>query len=503
MFPAAALLALGLFLQVPAPNDSTKATLSLRRERQEILGKEAQSLTKIVDREVAADHLEIARKIRALIDPPPPAGGTRFWPLAQVVPAESTKVNLPKVVQDLRAKTAGELFDLAVRASSPPIRSFSLADSCLRDVIRRNPNHAEARRLLGFLAYKGGWATPHAKAFLERGFVLHPKFGWVDKTWLAHLDAGELPARFDSRQKASAWLPAAQVDTLHENWDKAWKIDTAPHFQLRTNVALADAIAFAGRLEELYELFFAEFADVIGPDSLPLARRFATKTLQPTRTTEKHAVWYFDTKQEYVNYFRTEFQRDETLSLGFYMPPQMASSFRVPPRSYFYRDDTHAIASLATLFHEGSHQILFESGVKSSPEIMKTNFWIWEALGTYFETVSPQPDGSILLGKMTGPRIDSARQRLLERGEFLPIEKLTILEADQFNDLEKDAVYRNYAESMALAIFFLHYKDGLYREEFLDYVADNYRGRNRSRTLAARLDVSFRQLDREFLEYLK
>ena len=50
------------------------------------------------------------------------------------------------------------------------------------------------------------------------------------------------------------------------------------------------------------------------------------------------------------------------------------------------------IAAGSTLFHEVSHQLLFESAGRSHFERNTGNFWLWEALGTYFETVEPQPD---------------------------------------------------------------------------------------------------------------
>jgi hypothetical protein len=47
---------------------------------------------------------------------------------------------------------------------------------------------------------------------------------------------------------------------------------------------------------------------------------------------------------------------------------------------------------------------------------------------------------------------------------------------------------------------------GHYREAFLDYAHDAYRGRLKrttGRSLAERLGVSYAQLDAEFLDYLK
>ena len=202
-----------------------------------------------------------------------------------------------------------------------------MADACLRDVLERDPDHAEARRLLGFVRYKGGWATPDAKKLLEAKKVHHPTFGWVDKSWVEHLDLGKLPSGFNSKLEPIGWLPADEVDANHAAWENAWKIDTSPHFQLRTNVPMAEAIAFTQHLEELYEVFMAEFADVIGAENLPLARRFTNPGLQAKATSKKFEVWYFSNKQEYVDFFRNEFGKQEDVSLGYYMPPWEADLF--------------------------------------------------------------------------------------------------------------------------------------------------------------------------------
>ena len=53
---------------------------------------------------------------------------------------------------------------LALKAIPPRL---ALADACLRDVIARDPGHAEAHRLLGFVPHEGGWATPFAASAVE------------------------------------------------------------------------------------------------------------------------------------------------------------------------------------------------------------------------------------------------------------------------------------------------------------------------------------------------
>lgn len=455
------------------------------------------------------NRLTLAAAVRAAIEPEDGPGPIRFRPFPEVVPpagkgaaAVSTErgPGLPEEAVAIRLGTARALFAIAGRAAASKVHRFALADRCLRGVLERDPNHAEARRLLGFLPYRGGWATPHAVDLMERGYVLHPTFGWVEADWVPHLDRGELPGEFTSTGKARSWLPASEADELHRSFSRGWQIKTAPHFEIQTDVRLADAVAFGRRLEDLHELFLSQFADLIGPD-LPLARRAANRDQKPVATTIRHQVAYFADKAEYVDYFKTHFFQDESLSLGYYMPPSQARLFpKTKPRSYFYRDDANAIASHATLYHEGSHQILFETARNGAIDEKRPNYWIWEGLGTYFETVTPQKDGSILVGGLVGPRIALARQ-LSEADELEPLKDFLAMNKPEFNAQEDDAVYRNYAQAMALAVFLLHGEDGRYREDFLDFVADAYRGRRVS--LPERLGVASPTLATQFRDYLK
>lgn len=388
-------------------------------------------------------------------------------------------------------------------AASKPDRHLALADLCLRDVIQRDPDHAESRRLLGYVRYKQGWATPHALDLLDRGYVVHPKVGWVPADWVPHLDAGELPGEFTASGKPRNWIAAAEANRRRQAWTDRWTIDTAPHFRVESNVELAEAVEFAARLEAFYQLFLSQFADVIGAENLPLARRFDHKGQRPVATPGRFAVEYFASQTEYITNLRDRFGLNEDVSLGFYLPRKVAARANTGPRSFFYKDEANPIAAHATLYHEASHQILFETAGRTAYDRNRTNYWIWEGLGTYFETTEPQEDGSILVGGLVGPRIEQARIRILERGEYVPLETFTAMGESKFREDADEAVYRNYAQAMALTVFLLHGEGEKYRERFLALVADAYRGKVKANSLEERLGVSFVKLDAEFRAFLE
>jgi len=515
MFQPAWVLGILLLWQVPPPGAADAQAAGLRRERDSIRAHENEALQALADRLAKQGQKDQAGQVRAGIEADlDKNGASRFVPLPEVVPpvpkglanlpATKSAAALPRAeIQAIQAETVKALFDLASKAAAPETKRYALAEQCLRALLQRDPNHAEARRLLGFVPHEGGWATPFAVKMLTQGKVKHPVVGWVTADWIPHLDRGELPAPIQARgSKERRWLPAAEADALHHDWSKAWEIDTE-HFHIQTNVPLSEAIAFARLLEDFRELFFALMADVIG-DDLPLAQRFRNPKLTPKTTQKSHWVAYFSTKDEFVSHLSPILGEGIQESLGVYLTPKEAKPRGLQPMSYFFRDPNGQLQETETLYHEVSHQLLFESAARGNMDQNVGNFWVFEGLGTYFETVAPQADGSIQFGGLIGPRIGVARWRLVERKEYIPLEKLVALSREVFS-LQGDVPLR-YAEAMALTVFFMQAEGGRYRDSFLEYVKKAYRGqlrRGTAQTLTAILGVPYTELDRTFLQFLK
>jgi hypothetical protein len=513
MIVPAWLYGLVLILQVPSPHVAA-ASVELDRERQAIRESETRSLDALAVRLAGENRGAASKEVRECIEPAPSVElGTRFIPLPEVVPASTNGLaNVPARVgaaeswrdelRTIREAAAQRLLSLATRAAAKSC--FALADDCLRTVVLRQPDHREARRLLGYEPHEGGWATPFAIRKLREGWVLHPKFGWVEAASVPHLDNSELPAPSVRGQTKVRWVPAAEADELHGTWNSRWKFYTE-HFNIETDVPFAEAIAFGKQLEAFHDLFFVIFADLLTTDNaLPLARRFRAKKPGTEPVPKPHTVYYFKNKDEYVDHLTRIKGPGIERSLGFYDPPKGGAK-RAP--AYFYREPDGQIAATATLYHEVSHQLLFETAGPNRYNKNVGNYWVFEGLGTYFETVIDDPcgpEGALLVGGLVGPRLESAQVRLLEEHEFIPIERMV-----RFNEREftrEEVIHLHYAESMALTLFLMQGRDGRYREPFLDYVKDAYRGRLRGdsgRSLEDRLGVPYSVLDAQFLAYLK
>jgi hypothetical protein len=408
-------------------------------------------------------------------------------------------------LEAIRAAAAERLFALANRAVSGKSKQYSLADECLRAVLDRQPDHKEARRLLGYVPHAGGWATPYAARQLNAGMVQHATFGWVDATWVPHLDKGELEASMIKTSRPPRWLPAEQADRLHAKWKDRWKIATE-HFKIETNAPYAKAMAFARHLEPFHDLFTAQLADVIALGiHLPLAQRYQDPNQTGEKPEDLHQIYYFNTKEEYVAYLQPTEGPGIADSLGIYVPPKPGQRRRAP--AFFFRDDGGQIEATATLYHEVSHELLFEMAGLGAFQKNAGNYWVFEGLGTYFETVVAGPGGTLEVGGLVGPRIEQARLRLVENREFIPIEQFVAMDQAAFNArVNGGDIHLQYQEAIALAVFLMQAQGRAYREGFLEYVKDAYRGRIKrdvGRSLAEQVGASYKTLDAQFLDYLK
>lgn len=510
-----AFLILAAVAQVPPPDAATKASASLRAEEKAILSREARRLGDIADDLKRKGDTQGEADVRKLAAPAENSGQDRFIPLPEVVPAKPKPAGLANVpvggraaiswkaeVDAARGDAAKALLALAGKAAGSSPKHLARADRCLRNVLDRQPDQPEARRLLGYVPHLGGWATPYAVKQIADGKTLHPVYGWVNDAWVPHLEKGELPARGRPEGKEQ-WLPADQADAQRRDPKNAWTIHTE-HFSIRTNVPLAEAIAFGRHLETLHELFESLFADVIG-DNLPLAQRFKSRSQVGEKAADPHQVTYFAEKEQYVEYLRP-FQGEEIeQSLGLYLPARTGKSRK--GHAYFFRDAGGQIDVTATLYHEVSHQLLFESGIAGANDYRKNvgNYWVFEGLGTYFETLSLEKDGSALIGGLVGPRNEEARKNLTKPGGLVPLSAFIRYDENTFKGENGGDIHLHYQQASALTSYLMNGLDGTYREGFLDYVRDAARGqirRTAGRSLEDRIDTPYAALEAGFLAYL-
>jgi hypothetical protein len=495
----------------PAPRIAPIGQIVLDSPSQEfatILTEERKALVELAERSPDESTRRSAAMILKLSEPIPEdraITGIRFALMPEVLrngePGIAFEWNRTRSLRDLRDTTVDRLWKLASKAAFQ--ERFRVTDQALRSIVDRDRNQPEAWRVLGYVATADGWATPYAVAQLERERRLHPRFGWLDRDWIEPLERGELPIGKDSRTGKVAFGPAAEANAAHSDWSNAWEIVTE-HFRIRSDVPFEEAVAFGRKLEAFHQFFFSWMADLIGPE-LPLAKRWRSKLSKPVPSPVTHHVAYFSDKQRYVEELKPLEGPSIAESIGYYRrPPQGANSRQRGGRgmSYFFQDKGGQLPVEATLYHEASHQLLFETAGRDRLDSNRGHYWLFEGLGTCFETVSLLETGHLQFGAPRGPRMDVARKRILEDKTYTPYD---VFEAYGKTGFESPAkIYDHYAQAMALTLHFLMHPDPRSRDIFFDYARDAYKGRIRgNRGLAERIGLETGAIDEQFIEYLK
>src|SRR5450432_4038965 len=98
-----------------------------------------------------------------------------------------TKSSAP--VDDARQKRSDALYDLAKRAADAG--QLSLAYQWVTEAVRENPDHSDARRVMGYEKKNGEWLTAFAARMVDAGKIWDPRFGWIGADDVARYETGE------------------------------------------------------------------------------------------------------------------------------------------------------------------------------------------------------------------------------------------------------------------------------------------------------------------------
>src|SRR5262249_52954075 len=163
--------------------------------------------------------------------------------------------------------------------------------------------------------------------------------------------------------------------------------------------------------------------------------------------------YFFASKDQYLEHLRPKYGNNIDRSIGFYDPPR-SSSGRNP--AYFFRDPEGDLPDTANLYHEVSHQLLFETAGPNAYTRNVGNYWVFEGLGTYFETVESRPDGSLEVGGRVGRRMEEAIRSLAFLGRTIPLEPFVGYDEATFSR-DDAGIYLRYQQAMALTVFLMQW----------------------------------------------
>ncbi|HEY2838893.1 MAG TPA: DUF1570 domain-containing protein [Pirellulales bacterium] len=429
--------------------------------------------------------------------PPIPPNTLRYAqrpPIAAdaAAPSVAGKASSPKQTEDSQPSVETqwrERFDQARSAQAKALFALageaveageaSLAFPLLVEALREDPDHAAARKILGYERMKDRWVTPYEARKTREKQVWHPQFGWLPAANVKRYEVGEQFYR-------GRWMKTEDANRLGAQPKNGWDVATE-HYVVHTNHSLEEGVRLATRLERLYDVWQQAFSAFCATDE-QLARRYHGQAAT-RREPPQHKVVLFRDRDQYIEALKEE-QPNIDLSSGFYLASRR--------EAYFYfaegeRDDT-------TLYHEATHQLFSEIRPVSRDIGRTANFWIVEGIACYMESLVEQ-DGWTLLGGNDAVRLRDAQHRLLADDFYVPLAELT---GFGMETLQRDPrIARLYSQSAGLTHFLIHAAGGRYRRPLIEYLVAVYTGRDRPSTLADVTGESDVRLDEQYREFLK
>jgi hypothetical protein len=346
-----------------------------------------------------------------------------------------------------------------------------------------DPNHADARRVLGYEKDGDQWAGTYSIRQMKDGFIWHPKFGWIAAEDAPQYEAGQ-------RKIGKRWITAEDDAKRHATIDDGWRVRT-DHFQVTTDHSREAAAELASRLEGIYQAWL-QLCGAYLIEAAELEKRFAGKQSSSYRGKPFQVV-YYRTRDEYNDALIRQ-QAQIAKTLGIYFDNTRTLHF-------FAGKDQ----SPGTITHEAVHQF-FQESTKSARNVGGlANAWILEGIACYFESLTPVQLAAELQAFSVGTpdtgRLAAAYKNAIQDGFYIPLEELTRLGT---SDLQRRSdIAKLYSQSAGLATFFMHYRDGLYRPALMEYLRLVYAGQDKPTTLEEVTGASFGELDAQYHEFLK
>jgi len=413
--------------------------------------------------------------------------------------------------REARNEYADQLFDLAKRAADAG--QLSLAFQWATEAVRENPDHADARRVLGYEQRDGAWLTGYGLRMADAGKTWHAKFGWIDAADAARYNAGE-------RLVGGRWLSAADDAARRRDMKHGWQVRT-DHFAVTTNHSLEAAAELAARLERLHQVWRQLFAGFYLSER-EVRELFAGRR-QPRKRSRPFRVYYHRDSEQYAAELRRRQPRIAE-TLGIYFDDRREAHFFAddvaaggspavdstggPPVATDQGEPPVATATsgppLPTLYHEAVHQLFQESRPAARRIGNDANFWIIEGVATYFETLSehadPQAGLYFTVGQATAGRLPAARERLLD-GFYVPLAELVRMGKSDIQ--QHPEIAKLYSQAAGLSAFLMDAQQGRYREPLVRYLKAVYAGRDDEQSLADAASASYHELDAHYRRYIE
>jgi len=401
-------------------------------------------------------------------------------------PAQADVQEFARKIKVYRENHADRTMKLAKECAKYGL--YTRAYDLMLEVLELDPEHAQARKVLGYVKKDGRWVSKWEANMLKDHVLYKDKEGvvqrWVPKKDVKKWDEGLRPF-------AGGWLPEAEeIRKRQVNEYRAWSVESQ-HFEVRTGVSRAAAYEWGQFLEDYYDAFFRNFINFFDVED-GAKMLFDTKPLK-----KKHVILFLASENHYKQHVKAEHGNEKLLleSAGFFGP---CGSQKM---SHCYRSDN--AEDVAVMLHEVTHQ-LFDETKEERSHGSKGNNWVVEGIASYIETWGKE-NGKWYPGRnVNHRRLQIAKQFLAENpgwslGDFLAIGN---------RDFHETNRGLNYCLSEALAHFLMHYDGERYREDFVRFIAVYYEGKAQENSLYEHLQIEGSEagraatLEKQFKEYM-
>ena len=246
---------------------------------------------------------------------------------------------------------------------------------------------------------------------------------------------------------------------------------------------------WVGRSRTFTSFFYETFAGFFSTRE-QMQKLFDGTAKSVTTNPRPYVVHYYRTREEYIERLQRDFPNIDKTN-GVYM-----TTGRI---AHFYDDPDNN--NEATLFHEGTHQLFFESHPLNRPIGERSNFWIIEGIACYMESFQ-RNDGRFSLGDPNYIRFAGARANFLVKEYYLPLREFSAM--GMFGFQHAPDLAKNYTQAAGLARFFMEYDNGRYREALVKHLTQLYSANPRERDHAMSLEeltgVGFEDLDQQYAD---
>ena len=392
------------------------------------------------------------------------------------------RVNLRQIEEHY----ASDLYVLcrkALRAGYP-----NYAFQILAEVVRQNPDHAAARKILGYKLRGKEWLTPFAAEQLERGTSGTTRTGGCLRSNSPNIKAGK-------RWCSGRWMTVSQEAEICRDFRHAWQVRT-DHYLVRTNYSLERGVEIAKQLELYHDFFMQTFAAFFStPDQMlklfqTSGSTSSTKPAEPQSPVLRGPIFAAATMSHTCVGLIRKVGQQIRMTNGLY--------FTADRVAYFYYDPQ--MPNQDTLFHEATHQLFYENDRRDRMIAMDANFWIVEGIACYMESYHVEK-GQSIVGDPKHVRIEAARHRVVVDHYYIPLERFAEMGMVAFQSSRE--ISKNYSQAAGLAHFFMHYSEGRYRDALIEHLSEIYRAGPRQRLAVHSLadltgESDFGELDSQY-----